>query len=185
MKTEKEKMLAGELYDASDPVLAEERMRARRLVRLFNQTLETDGDLRRQLLSELLGKAGKGTYIEPTFRCDYGYNIEVGDGFFANFDGVILDVCKVKIGKNCQMAPGVHIYTATHPVDAFERIKGAEFGKPVTIGNNAWLGGRAVIVPGVTIGHNVTVAAGAVVTKDVPDNVVVGGNPARIIKTLA
>src|SRR5829696_6010307 len=106
-------MLAGELYDASDPVLVEERMRARRLVRLFNQTHQTDSELRRQLLGELLGVAGKGTYIEPTFRCDYGYNIEVGDGFFANFDCIIQDVCKVKIGKNCQVAPGVHIYTAT------------------------------------------------------------------------
>lgn len=184
MKTEKEKMLAGELYDASDPVLTQERERARRLVRLFNQTLETDNDLRRQLLGELLGATGKYCNIEPTFRCDYGYNIEVGEGFFANFDCVILDVCKVTIGDNCQMAPGVHIYTATHPVEAAERIKGPELGKPVTIGHNAWLGGRAVIVPGVNIGNNVVVAAGAVVTKDVPDNVVVGGNPARIIRKL-
>lgn len=184
MKTEKEKMLAGELYDASEPLLVEERLHARKLVRLFNQTLETEHAQRVALLTELFGKVGQGIYIEPTFRCDYGYNIEVGDNFFANFDCVILDVCKVTIGANCAMGPGVHIYTATHPIEALERIKGPELGKPITIGNNVWVGGRAVLMPGITIGNNVTIAGGAVVTKDVPDNVVVGGNPARIIKTL-
>lgn len=123
-------------------------------------------------------------YIEPTFRCDYGYNIFLGNNFFANFDCVMLDVCPIRIGDNCMLAPGVHIYTATHPIDPVARNSGAELGKPVTIGNNVWIGGRAVINPGVTIGDNVVVASGAVVTKDVPDNVVVGGNPARIIKKL-
>lgn len=184
MKTEKEKMLAGELYNASDPELSQERQQARRLVRLFNRTVETDFALRLDLLTELFGAVGEGSFIEPDFRCDYGYNIEVGTNFFANFDCVILDVCKVKIGDNCFMGPGVHIYTATHPVEALERIKGPEYGKPVTIGDNVWVGGRAVILPGITIGHNVVIGAGAVVTKDVPDNVAVGGNPAKIIKTL-
>ncbi|MFX3623417.1 MAG: maltose O-acetyltransferase [Ectobacillus sp.] len=184
MKTEKEKMLNGELYLAADPVLVKERERARRLTRLYNQTLETEYEKRTELLKELLGATGKSLYIEPTFRCDYGYNITVGENFYANFDCVILDVCSVRIGDNCFMAPGVHIYTATHPLDPIERVSGAEFGKPVIIGDNVWIGGRAVINPGVTIGDNAVIASGAVVTKDVPPNTVVGGNPARVIKII-
>ncbi|OBZ08241.1 MULTISPECIES: maltose acetyltransferase domain-containing protein [Bacillales] len=182
MKTEKEKMLAGELYLASDAVLMNERLNARRLTRLFNQTLETEDNQRTELLKELFGSTGKNLYVEPTFRCDYGYNIHVGENFYANFDCVLLDVCEIHIGDNGFLAPGVHIYTATHPLNAKERISGAEYGKPVTIGHNVWIGGRAVINPGVKIGNNVVVASGAVVTKDVPDNVVVGGNPAKILK---
>ncbi|MNC32530.1 Maltose O-acetyltransferase [compost metagenome] len=121
-------------------------------------------------------------YIEPSFRCDYGYNIFLGKNFYANFDCVILDVCPVHIGDNCMLAPGVHIYTATHPLDAETRNSGVEFGKPVTIGHNVWIGGRAVINPGVTIGDNVVVGSGSVVTKDIPANAVVAGNPARVIK---
>lgn len=184
MKTEKEKMLNGELYNAADPELIKDRLNARRLTSFFNASLETEGEERSQLLKELFGSTGENIYIEPTFRCDYGYNIHVGENFFANFDCVFLDVCEIRIGDNCLLAPGVHIYTATHPLDVTQRILGAEYGKPVTIGNNVWIGGRAVINPGVKIGNNVVVASGAVVTKDVPDNVVVGGNPARIIKHL-
>jgi maltose O-acetyltransferase len=184
MKTEKEKMLNGELYDASDRDLKKERLNARRLTRLFNETPETEKVKKVELLMELFGSTGKHINIEPTFRCDYGYNIHVGENFFANFDCVFLDVCEIRIGDNCLLAPGVHIYTATHPLDVTERISGAEYGIPVTIGNNVWIGGRAVINPGVNIGNNVVVASGAVVTKDVPDNVVVGGNPAKIIKHL-
>ncbi len=184
MTTEKEKMLQGELYLASDKELVEERKYARKLTRLYNQTAETDREQRYALLRQLFGSVGEHISIEPPFRCDYGYNIRVGEGFYANFDCVILDVCRVTIGKDCMMAPGVHIYTATHPVDAQERIQGVEFGKPVTIGDNVWIGGRAVINPGVVIGNNVVIASGSIVTKDVPDNVVVGGNPARIIKYL-
>ncbi|GAA4833476.1 maltose acetyltransferase domain-containing protein [Paenibacillus vulneris] len=183
-KTEKEKMLAGELYLASDPELTKDRENARKLTRLFNQTIETDYDKRTELLKQLFGSTGENLYMEPTFRCDYGYNIHVGNHFYANFDCVILDVCEVRIGENCFIAPGVHIYTATHPLNPFERVSGAEFGKPVTIGNNVWIGGRAVINPGVTIGDNVVIASGAIVTKDVPSNVVVGGNPAKVIKTI-
>lgn len=185
MQTEKQKMINGELYFASDDELVKDRENARKLTRLFNQTIETDNDTRQALLKQLFGSTGESIYIEPTFRCDYGYNIHVGNNFYANFDCVILDVCPVTIGENCFMAPGVHIYTATHPLDAMERISGAEYGKPVTIGDNVWIGERAVINPGVTIGNNVVVASGAVVTKDVPDNVVVGGNPARVIKELS
>lgn len=184
VKTEKEKMLAGELYLASDAQLTKDRENARKLTRLFNETIETEYEKRSELLKELFGSTGENIYMEPTFRCDYGYNIHVGNNFYANFDCVILDVCEVRIGENCFIAPGVHIYTATHPLDPFERISGAEFGKPVTIGNNVWIGGRAVINPGVTIGDNVVIASGAVVTKDVPSNVVVGGNPAKIIKNI-
>lgn len=181
MKTEKEKMLAGKLYNAGDPELVNDRVNARRLTRLYNETLETDLESRTELLKTLFGSTGESLYIEPTFRCDYGSNIHVGENFYANFDCVFLDVCEIRIGDNCFVAPGVHIYTATHPLNAQERISGVEYGIPVTIGDNVWIGGRAVINPGVKIGNNVVVASGAVVTKDVPDNVVVGGNPARVI----
>lgn len=181
MKTEKEKMLQGELYNASDKELVEERIHARKLTGLYNQM---DREARYTLLKQLFGSLGAATYVEPPFRCDYGYNIHVGENFYANFDCVILDECCVIIGKNCSLGPGVHIYTATHPLDAQERIQGLEYGKPVTIGDNVWIGGKAVINPGRTIGKNVVIASGSIVTKDIPDNVVVGGNPAKILKYL-
>ncbi|WP_151208734.1 maltose acetyltransferase domain-containing protein [Paenibacillus yonginensis] len=184
MKTEKQKMLAGELYEAWDPELTREREYARRMTRIYNQTSETDHELRESLLKQLLGRTGQRVGMEPNIRFDYGYNIYVGENFFANFDCTILDVCEVHIGDNCMFGPGVHIYTATHPIDPYERIKGPELGKPVKLGDNVWVGGRAVINPGVTIGSNVVIASGAVVTKDVPDNVIVGGNPAKVIRTI-
>lgn len=179
--TEKEKMLAGELYCAIDEELSREHNIAQNILRKFNNSPEEN---RSEILKPLFGKTGENFYVKPNFRCDYGYNIHVGENFFANYDCIILDVCKVTIGDNCMLAPRVCIYTATHPLDAETRISGLEYGKPVTIGNNVWLGGSSVILPGVTIGDNVVVAAGAVVVKDVPDNVVVGGNPAKIIKYL-
>jgi maltose O-acetyltransferase len=184
MRTEKEKMLAGELYNPMDPELVRDRLTARRFAREYNATSEAEPEVRTAMLAKYFGTVCANIFIEPTFRCDYGYNIHVGDNFYANFDCVILDVCEVRIGINCFMAPGVHIYTATHPVHPQERCAGTEYGKPVTIGDNVWLGGRCVIVPGVTIGDNVVVAAGAVVVKDVPPNTVVGGNPARVIKEI-
>lgn len=184
MMTEKEKMLAGEMYDPADPELIIERGTARLKTRLFNETLEYETDKRIEMLKNLFGSTGNSLYVEPTFRCDYGYNIHVGENFFANFDCVILDVCEVRVGANCLLAPGVHIYTATHPINPIERNTMREYGKPVTIGDNVWIGGRAVINPGVSIGDNAVIASGAVVTKDVPANVVVGGNPARIIKEI-
>ena len=182
MKTEKEKMLAGEMYNAMDLELVKDRENARRLVRIYNQTLETEGEKRVKLLKELLGSTGEIAYMEPNIRFDYGFNTHVGENFIANFDCTILDVCKVRFGDNCMLGPGVQIYTATHPLNPTERNSGKEYAKPITFGNNVWIGGSAVINPGVTVGDNVVIASGAVVTKDVPDNAVVGGNPARIIK---
>ncbi len=182
--TEKEKMIKGDMYRSADPELVADRMEARKWTRIYNQTVETDIKEREEILKKLLGSTGEHLYIEPNFICDYGYNIFVGENFYANFDCLILDTCPVEIGDNCMLAPGVHIYTATHPLTPDERNSGLEYGKPVKIGHNVWLGGRSVINPGVTIGDNVVVASGAVVTKDVPDNVVVGGNPARIIKSI-
>lgn len=184
MKTEKEKMLSGELYNPSDTELVRDREEARRKVRIYNETIESEGDKRRVLLGDLLGSTGELVYMEPTIRFDYGYNTHVGENFFANFDCIILDVCEVRFGDNCMLGPSVQIYTATHPLHPDERNSGREYGKPITIGNNVWIGGHAVINPGVNIGDNAIIAAGAVVVKDVPANVVVGGNPAKVIKEI-
>lgn len=186
MSTEKEKMLRGEAYDVSDPGLAEERLRARRLTTLFNQSEEMSHEERRALLQKLFGSVGTWVSIEPPFRCDYGFNIYLGEGFCANYDCVMLDICPITFGRGVFLGPGVHIYTATHPLDAKQRLTlaGSAHGKPVTIGDRVWIGGRAIITPGVTIGENSVIASGSVVVKDVPANVLVGGNPAKIIKTL-
>ncbi|MFC7319745.1 sugar O-acetyltransferase [Halobacillus campisalis] len=184
MKTEKEKMLNGELYYPASKELAEDRARARSLVRSLNDVSEAEEEKRALLLKGMFGSTGENMYLESIFRCDYGYNIHVGENFYANFDCTILDGGRVTIGKNCMLAPGVHIYTNTHPVNAEERMTEIEFTKPVTIGDNVWIGGRAVINPGVSIGNNDVIASGTVVVKDVPDNVVVGGNPAKVIKEL-
>ena len=185
VQTEKQKMLAGELYSAADPELVAERKRARRLTRLYNQTTEEETAEREELLRELLGSVGGRIEIEPPFRCDYGSNIDAWDGVYMNFDCVILDCAPVRIGENVACGPGVHIYAATHPLEAEERIKGPELAKPVTIGNNVWIGGGAIISPGVSIGDNSTIGAGSVVTRDIPANVFAAGNPCRVIRELA
>lgn len=179
-RTEKEKMLAGELYNAADPQLRQERFRARGITRLFNDSLESGLAHRKVLLQHLFGSVGEDIEIEPPFRCDYGYNIHVGDNFFANFDCVILDVCEVRIGRRCLLGPGVHIYTAMHPMDPALRMDGLESGKPVSIGDNVWIGGKSLILPGVSIGDNAVVSAGSVVTRDVPSGAVVMGVPAVV-----
>ena len=190
--TEKEKMIQGLLYDSSDPELAASRTRAQKITKEYNQTERPDKTLRYDLLKELFGHIGERCYIEPTFRCDYGYNISVGENFYMNYDCLLLDIAPITIGDNCMIAPGVHIYSATHPIPYKERneqmIAGKsiclEFGKPVTIGHNVWIGGRSVILPGVTIGDGAIIAAGSVVTKDVPANTIYGGNPAKLIRTI-
>lgn len=184
MKTEREKMINGERYDPGDRELMSDRARARTLVRSFNDARETEEEERSRLLKALFGSTGETIYAESNFRCDYGYNIDVEENFYANFDCTILDEGKVTIGKNCMIAPGVHIYTNTHPIHAEERITEVKYTKPVAIGDNVWMGGRAVINPGVSVGDNAVIASGAVVTKDVPANAVVGGNPASVIRSL-
>lgn len=183
MQTEKDKMLAGRLYDPTDSELFREREEVRRKVRRYNHGLDTDAQ-RLNALKELLGSTGEHLYIEPNIRLDYGYNIHVGENFYANFDCTMLDVCEIRFGDNCMLGPNVQIYTATHPLHPVERNAGKEYAKPITFGNNVWIGGGAIINPGITVGHNAVIASGAVVTKDVPDNVVVGGNPAKVIKNI-
>ena len=183
--TEREKMLAGALYLASDPELAQGRQRARRLTRLYNATTEEEETLRLQLLEELFGSVGNGAFIEPPFRCDYGDNIHVGTRFYVNFGCVILDCARASIGNDVKFGPNVQIYTAYHPIDALTRIAGPELAAPISIGDRVWLGGGVIVCPGVTIGENTTVGAGSVVTKDIPANVVAAGNPCRVLRKLA
>lgn len=184
-KTEKQKMLSGELYRSTDPELVAERQKARYFTRLYNSTTEQEIEKRSQILFELFSAAGPIIEIEPPFYCDYGYNIHAGDGLFMNFDCVILDCHSVHFGEKVLCGPSVQIYTATHPTDPEIRLSGLELAAPVQIGNNVWIGGGAIICPGVTIGDHTTIAAGSVVVKDIPSRVVAAGNPCRIIKHLS
>jgi maltose O-acetyltransferase len=181
VKTEKEKMLAGELYDASDPLLTQERQSARARLHQLNVALYGDSSAYRKLVASLLPNAATDLWIEPPFFCDYGYNIYTGEKVFFNFNCVLLDVMPIRIGSNVLFGPNVQIYTATHPADALERRKGPEFARAITIGNDCWLGGSAIISPGVTIGDRCIVGAGAVVTRDVAADTVVVGNPAKAL----
>jgi maltose O-acetyltransferase len=179
--TERDKMLKGELYNPLDDELVQMRLNARLITESFNLTSVRETEKRVRLIKQLFGATGDSVLVEPSFQCDYGCNIYVGNKFYMNFNCVILDVAEVIIGDNCMIAPMVGIYTATHPVDPDQRNCGLEYAKPVTIGHNCWIGANAVINPGVTLGDNVVVASGAVVTKRFGNNVVIGGNPARII----
>lgn len=183
MKTEKEKMLLSELYDAGDKDLVKEREYAKNLISEFNNTKPTEERKRNEILKQLMKVKGSA-YIEPPFYCDYGYNIEVGENFYANHGCIILDVNKVTIGDNVLLAPMVQIYTAAHPADPQERLTGKEIGKPIIIGNNVWIGGGAIICPGVRIGDNSTIGAGSVVVNDLPNDVIAAGNPCKVINYL-
>jgi len=182
MKSEKEKMIAGELYEASDPQLVEERARAHTLAEEYNKPEKRlDRD---QLIRELFGSTGKTIHVEPNIRVDYGFNVHVGENFYANFDCTFLDVCSIRIGDNAMLGPDVNFYTPGHPLDPTERNSGREFGRPISIGDNCWIGGNTTILGGITLGDNVVVGAGTVVTKSFPSNVAIAGNPARIIREI-
>lgn len=180
----KARMLRGEEYIADDPQLNAERLRCRELVDRFNASAPGDAAVRATLLVELLGAVGERAVIEPPFRCDYGYNISIGSGSFVNYGAVFLDVNPIEIGADVQIAPNVQLLTATHPLDAMRRRAQWESGRPISIGDGAWLGGGAIVLPGVSIGAEAIVGAGAVVTRDVEPRTVVAGNPARILRRL-
>ncbi len=180
--SEKEKMLAGALYNASDPQVAREHKHARMLCMRFNQLLPDQAQDKNAILDELLGRYGTNLTIQPPFYCDFGSNIYLGDSVYFNYNCIILDVNKVKIGDRVLVGPGVQFYSATHPVEWDIRSSGLELGKPIKIGSDVWIGGGAIILPGVTIGDKTVIGAGSVVTKDLPEKVVAAGNPCRIIK---
>lgn len=180
MRSEKQKMLAGEPYRADDPELVADQARAADWMIRYNAALAASAAERSALLAEGLGTAGAGAVIRPPFHCDYGYNIRLGEGVFLNFGCVVLDVVAVTIGDRTQIGPGVQILTADHPRDAVERATGAEWGRPIAIGRDVWIGGGALVLPGVTIGDGAIVGAGSVVTRDVPAGATVVGNPARV-----
>jgi maltose O-acetyltransferase len=184
MKTEKEKMLAGELYDALDPQLSDERLNARLLIKQLNDSSEDQIEERTRILKELIPNAGEGLWLQPPFYCDYGTNIKIGEKVFFNFNCVVLDVMQVSIGSRTLFGPNVQVYTATHPLNYKERASGLEFAKPITIGEDVWIGGSVVICPGVTIGDRSVIGAGSVVTKDIPADVFAAGNPCKIIRPL-
>lgn len=184
MKTEKQKMILGELYDPLDEELAKERLQTRLLIKALNETGEDEEEKRKEILKKLIPDTGEGLWLQPPFYCDYGSNIHVGDKVFFNFNCVILDVMQVKIGSRTLFGPNVQIYTATHPMSFRERAAGLEYARPVTIGEDVWVGGSAIICPGVTIGDRSVIGAGSVVTRDIPSDVFAAGNPCRVIRTL-
>ena len=183
MRTEKEKMLAGEPYDPLDPQLEAERCKARDLCSRLNGSAEDQKLERSLILAELLGDA-TDAWIQPPFYCDYGTNISLGHKVFFNFNCIVLDVARVEIGNHVFFGPAVQIYTATHPIDPVERRAGLEGGRPIVIGDDVWVGGGAIICPGVTIGARSIIGAGSVVTRDIPADVVAAGNPCRVVRQL-
>jgi maltose O-acetyltransferase len=181
--TEREKMLAGELYDPLDPELVRARNKAHDLCRELNLTGEYERDGRRRILEVLFATGGDTAWLQPPFFCDYGSNIHLGETVFFNFNCVILDVALVRIGHHSMFGPGVQIYTATHPMNAeLRRVR--EFAKPITVGSDVWVGGGAIVCPGVTIGDRAVIGAGSVVTRDIPAGAFAAGNPCRVIREL-
>lgn len=183
MRPELDKMLAGEPYDARDAQLVAMRGRARELCQAVNSSLDTEGPAQRPLLTQLFAAGGDTVWLQPPFFCDYGVNIELGERVFFNFNCVVLDVCRVRIGNYTLFGPAVQIYTALHPLQA-EARRSKEHGKPVDIGADVWVGGGAIILPGVQIGSRAVIGAGSVVTKDVPEGVFAAGNPCRVVREL-
>ncbi len=183
MTTERAKMLAGGLYDPLDAELVRDRAKARDLCWDLNATRESDAELRRQLLMELFGSGGATAWIQPPFFCDYGSNIHLGERVYFNFNCVVLDVCEVRIGDFTLIGPAVQIYTATHPLEA-ELRRRQEFAKPITIGKDVWIGGGAILCPGVTVGDRTVIGAGSVVIKSLPEGVAAAGNPCRVLRSL-
>ena len=182
LRTEKEKMLAGEIYNILDPDLEAERQKTKELLRLYNLTESVSE--RQTILQQLVGQIGQNSIIEPPFNCSYVQNIHIGDHVYLNFMCTILDNNEVHIGHHVMIGPIVQIYTAAHPLQVEARIRGWEVAKPIVIEDNVWLGGGAILLPGVRIGRNVVVGAGAVVSRSVPANTVVAGNPARVIREI-
>ncbi len=184
MRSEREKMLAGELYNPLDSELVRARNRARDLCQDLNATREQQQEERRRILRELFGAGGADVWMQPPFFCDYGTNIFLGKRCFFNFNCVVLDVCRVTIGDYTLFGPAVQIYTATHPFEA-ELRRSQEFAKPIEIGSDVWVGGGAIICPGVRIGSRSVIGAGSVVTRDIPDDVFAAGNPCRVIRPIS
>lgn len=185
MQSEKGKMLRGEIYDANyDPELINERIRCKVMCRRYNDILPDRLEERAALLRSLLGKTGKTFLVEQPFYCDYGYNIEIGENFYSNVNLVILDGAKVKFGDNVFVAPNCGFHTAGHPLDVSRRNAGFEYARPITVGNNVWIGAGVNVLPGVTIGDNCVIGAGSVVNKDIPANSLAVGNPCRVIRSL-
>lgn len=181
---QKERMLANLPYKAWLDGLSEERLENKKKIYKYNNLEPEKLEEKDKLIKEILGKTGETINVEAPFHCDYGYNIEVGENFFANYNLVILDVGKVKIGDNAQIAPNVAIYTAGHPIHPDSRNSGYEYGIDITIGDNVWIGGNTCIMPGVTIGNNVVIGGGSVVNKDLPDDVIAVGNPCKVIRKI-
>ena len=181
---QKERMLAGLPYKAWLDGLSEERLETRKKIFKYNGLTPEQSEEQDRLIREILGKCGESVYIEQPFRCDYGSNIEVGENFYANYNLTVLDVARVRIGKNVMFGPNVSIYTAGHPIHPDSRNSGYEYGREVTIGDNVWLGGNVVVNPNVHIGDNVVVGTGSVVTRDLPDNVIAVGNPCRVLREI-
>lgn len=182
--TEKEKMLNGELYQSFGQELFGERQHAKDVIFQYNSLPPSAVEDRNKLLRELFGSVGDNFFIEPPFRCDYGYNIFWGENSYANYNCTILDCAEVKIGRDVLIGPNVNIFTAGHPIDAKTRISGFEYAHPIEIGDGAWIGGGTTINPGVKIGKNAVIGSGSVVTKDIPDNVVAAGNPCKVLKVV-
>lgn len=185
MQTEKEKMLSGQLYNPSDKELQNDRIQAKNLCQKYNNIPYDNFKERQNIIKNILNSTGKNITIEPSFYCDYGYNIDIGENFYSNHNLVILDCAKVTIGDNVAIGPNCNIYCALHPLNSEERITWKESAKPVNIGHNVWLGGNVTILPNVTIGNNSVIGAGSVVTKNIPDNTLAVGNPCKVIRKLS